>query len=309
MEDNIAKLVQIVGGVLIGVILLALVSNFFSSISSWPEEEDSLEAASQLAAFNLEYEVYDKKGMYGVDVISCLNKAKSNNEKYAEGGAFLADNMYGKDFYVDVYIKLTNTKKKYLQESLEIYYMDKGQQRQFFSMKDPETNNDITKVIIPNPPGSGRTLKMGDNDVGFFQGNESPSKFYTTFNKNTELEPLEVDIDKEINKINPIQVNRTDKSFPESSKGYVDYNGNKLEKYYSLRDDESLYKLLELSTKSENGNLTRVVYNRTGANLDRWSMVVWKTALYDLKSRKFKCDMIHYSEKTGRVDALAFSEI
>lgn len=307
MEDNIAKLVQIVGGVLIGVILLALVSNFFSSISSWPEEEDSLEAASQLAAFNLEYEVYDKKGMYGVDVISCLNKAKSNNEKYAEGGAFLADNMYGKDFYVDVYIKLTNTKKKYLQESLEIYYMDKGQQRQFFSRKDPETNNDITKVIIPNPPGNGRTLKMGDSDVGFFQGNESPSKFYTTFNKNTELEPLEVDIDTEINGIKPIQVDGGE--FPKSDSDYKDYNGNKLVKYYSLRDDKNLAKLLELSTKSENGNLTRTVYNRTGANLDIWSMVVWKTALYDLKSRKFKCDMIHYSEKTGRVDAIAFSEI
>lgn len=307
MEDNIAKLVQIVGGVLIGVILLALVSNFFSSISSWPEEEDSLEAASQLAAFNLEYEVYDKKGMYGVDVISCLNKAKSNNEKYAEGGAFLADNMYGKDFYVDVYIKLTNTKKKYLQESLEIYYMDKGQQRQFFSRKDPETNNDITKVIIPNPPGSGRTLKMGDSDVGFFQGNELPSKFYTTFNKNTELESLEVDIDTEINGIKPIQVDGGE--FPKSDSDYKDYNGNKLVKYYSLRDDKNLAKLLELSTKSENGNLTRTVYNRTGANLDIWSMVVWKTALYDLKSRKFKCDMIHYSEKTGRVDAIAFSEI
>ena len=88
MEANIAKLVHIVGGILIGVVLLSLISYFFSSIGLLPSQEDETESREQLAKFNLEYEIYDKKGMYGVDVISCLNKAQSNNEKYAEGGGF-----------------------------------------------------------------------------------------------------------------------------------------------------------------------------------------------------------------------------
>lgn len=88
MEANIAKLVHIVGGILIGVVLLSLISYFFSSIGLLPSQEDETESREQLAKFNLEYEIYDKKGMYGVDVISCLNKAQSNNEKYAEGRFF-----------------------------------------------------------------------------------------------------------------------------------------------------------------------------------------------------------------------------
>ena len=32
---------------------------------------------------SIEKEVYDKKGMYGADVISCLTKAENNNEKYS----------------------------------------------------------------------------------------------------------------------------------------------------------------------------------------------------------------------------------
>lgn len=177
MEANIAKLIHMVGGILIGVILLALISYFFSSIGLLPSQEDETESREQLAKFNLEYEIYDKKGMYGVDVISCLNKAKSNNEKYAEGGSFLTGNKYGENFYVDVYVRLT--KKEYLEESVEVYYIDKGVQRQFFS--NPEDNS--TKVKI-----DGNALTMGSKDVKFFDDKFNSNDWYTTFNKDTPIE-------------------------------------------------------------------------------------------------------------------------
>jgi len=182
MEANIAKLVHIVGGILIGVVLLSLISYFFSSIGLLPSQEDETESREQLAKFNLEYEIYDKKGMYGVDVISCLNKAQSNNEKYAEGGGFLTGNEYGKDFYVDVYVRLT--KKEYLEESVEVYYIDKGVQRQLFSHVDKNS----TSIIKPEVPLSIDGINLTMKSVGFFKNNDSLENAYTTFSGETEIQ-------------------------------------------------------------------------------------------------------------------------
>ena len=73
---------------------------FISKVSIWPEAQDELKVTEQTAAFNKEYEVYQKSAMYGVNVISCLNKAKSNNEKYIEGGSFVDDGtgVYGRNY-------------------------------------------------------------------------------------------------------------------------------------------------------------------------------------------------------------------
>ena len=79
--ENAAKALGIAAGVLLAVILMSLIAYFFSNLSEWPQQQDDMESAEQLAKFNKEYEVYEKSQMYGVDVISCLNKAKSNNEK------------------------------------------------------------------------------------------------------------------------------------------------------------------------------------------------------------------------------------
>ena len=73
--ENAARALEIAAGVLIGVLLMALIVYFFKSIGEWPQQEDDTASVEQVAKFNLEYEVYNKKGMYGVDVISCLNKA------------------------------------------------------------------------------------------------------------------------------------------------------------------------------------------------------------------------------------------
>ena len=104
--ENAAKALEIAAGVLLAVIILSLIAYFFSTISEWPTQEDSMESAEQLAKFNLEYEVYEKSAMYGVDVISCLNKAKSNNEKYVEGSSFLSGNRYGDEFTINVFVNI-----------------------------------------------------------------------------------------------------------------------------------------------------------------------------------------------------------
>lgn len=291
MEDNIAKLLQIAGGVLIGVILLSLVSYFFSSIGLLPSIEDERETAEQLSKFNLEYEIYDKKGMYGVDVISCLNKANSNNKKYVAGNSFLTGNEYGKDFYVDVYVRLND----YLEENIEYYYFNNyGNQVQGF---EEATLNGSEK-------GINKTL----GEVGFkIDGLD----YYTNLSEGTYVGNLTNKIDKDAVGISAL------KPYTEGGGGVIlesSFSGEKLEGYYSLRnpdsdDETSLAKLVNLSNKTDNGNLNKIVTNSNSNELKTWSRVVWKTALSDFKSRRFKCDYLEYSQKTGRVCKIYFSEL
>lgn len=287
MEDNVAKLLQIIGGILIGVILLSLISFFFSSIGLWPAEEDQVESTEQLAKFNLEYEIYEKNGMYGVDVISCLNKAKSNNEKYAEGGSFLIGSEYGSNFYIDVWVRLKDRTDNYLEESLTVYHFnDRGVEEPYYGSSE--------KIQLED--GSTLTLTKAGFDIS--------KNLYTHFTRDNQ----------DVYTVWPDSFNL---KFDDASDLRPDGGTHTFEenKYYSLLDrpesgsENNLVKLINLSNKSDSGSLDRIVTNTTGKNLYKWSKIIWKTSLSDFKKRKFKCDFIGYSSKTGRVNEIYFSEI
>ena len=116
--ENAARALEMAAGVLLGVMLFALVAYFFNSISSSPEQEDDIVTAEQLALFNKEFEVYDKNKMYGVDVISCLNKIKSYDDKYVQGkdATLFTGVAYGKKFAINAKVKI-NTQ---LKETVEL---------------------------------------------------------------------------------------------------------------------------------------------------------------------------------------------
>ena len=44
-------------------------------------------------------------------------------------------------------------------------------------------------------------------------------------------------------------------------------------------------------------------------NVNGWTKVEFKSALYDLKTRKFKCTGITYKADSGRVDKITFVEM
>jgi hypothetical protein len=80
--ENASKALLIAGGVLIAILIIAMLVYSFGSISGYFEEKNSKEEIDQLTAFNAQYEAYNRKLLRGTDVVSVLNKAISNNEKY-----------------------------------------------------------------------------------------------------------------------------------------------------------------------------------------------------------------------------------
>ena len=265
--ENASKALTMAAGVLLAVMIFALLVYFFGRLSAIPTSEDEATKIEQAQKFNLEYEVYDKRIMYGVDVISALNKANSNNEKYVEG-SFLSGDMAGAEFYVDVEVKL----KTNVVENLTVYRI---------------YTNSVGKVMETPYPYNGKDGPDGVNR--FFVSSESSSsdqigKFVipkgssgvtTKFTTNTLLKTV---------------------------KDQLVFSANT----YHLRDntDTTLKTLLSFSD-----DMKQEIKNSDIYGGESWSSAIWETALYNFKTKKFKCTDVHYSETTGRIDNLAFEEI
>lgn len=294
--ENASKALEIAAGVLLAVLIMSLIAYFFTSISSWPEQQDSEKLTEQTAKFNLEYEVYDKKGMYGSDLISCLTKAESNNEKYYEGGSFLSGQKYGETYWINVYVNL----KSDLEEQMIVYHYDK---------LAVGTYDGIYK----------QTLQYGNEceayrlgDIGFVFDTSPEGKKYTFFEKDTKLKSA-------VNKLSPssvpsganaadfINTSTTLLTDPDTGKSYNAWLYKKSGDTVNTTDETPLQILLDTAS----ANIKQIVVNteKSEESLTAWSSAEWRTALYDFKSRKFRCDNIKYSEKTGRVNELYFSEI
>ena len=254
--EHAYKALEMAAGVLLGILIMSLIAYFFASISVLPQEEDMSENAEQLAKFNLEYEVYNKKIMYGVDVISCLNKAQSNNEKYRDGTRFLSGQKYGENYEINVKVTINS----YLHETIEIYKYDKGKQ-----------TNELKTDTNPLPGVEMKHIfDIHDDSYSWLTPNSPVKKMDSELNGSEHIKP---DIQYEL--------------VPTSNQKSL------------------LAELLDFS----NTNMRQVVTNSNAQTLEDWSTAIWETALYDLKTRRFKCEGITYSNITGRVNEIIFSEI
>lgn len=82
--ENASKALIMAGEILIGILILGLLVYGYNNLSYFSKEQETETEKKQLAAFNMEYESYNRKLLRGVDVISLMNKAISNNEKYKD---------------------------------------------------------------------------------------------------------------------------------------------------------------------------------------------------------------------------------
>lgn len=84
--ENAAKALTIAGGVLIAIIVVATLWYSFQQWGILPQAKADNEKISQEVEFNKEFESYYKQNLYGTDVITVINKAIANNQKYGIEG-------------------------------------------------------------------------------------------------------------------------------------------------------------------------------------------------------------------------------
>jgi len=106
--DNASKAIIIAVSILIGIIVISLFYYVFGQASNLMVETQTENYEKQLNAFNSAFEAYNKKVMYGADIISVLNQAINNNELYD-----ISDYAHPKDpDYLDFYVNVVFTYKE-----------------------------------------------------------------------------------------------------------------------------------------------------------------------------------------------------
>ncbi|MDE5830405.1 MAG: hypothetical protein K2H53_01630 [Clostridia bacterium] len=93
--ENAAKALVIAGSILIGMIVISIFYYTFNTIGHLVGETEENTTQREIIAFNKTFEAYNKKLMYGIDIVSVLNRAIDNNNRYDVNGS-------EKDYYVNV---------------------------------------------------------------------------------------------------------------------------------------------------------------------------------------------------------------
>lgn len=86
--ENASKALIIAGGILIALIIITMFLMMFNNFANIKKDQEEQTRIEQISAFNAEFEAYNKKIMYGADVITLINKAVENNKKYADNDDF-----------------------------------------------------------------------------------------------------------------------------------------------------------------------------------------------------------------------------
>ena len=79
--ENLAKAVVIAGGILFAIMTLTLLVYGLTASNRIAEAQQAAKEVQELEDFNIQYEAYNKRRMYGIDVITVINKAIENNYK------------------------------------------------------------------------------------------------------------------------------------------------------------------------------------------------------------------------------------
>lgn len=290
MDTNMSQALKLAGGLLIALVLISALVYFFGSLAPTQIALDDIKVFEQTADFNKEFEVYNKSIMYGLDVISVINKAASHNK-----------------MYIDAYEHLDHDEFKYLKDNYLMNIRFEGGNIEL------EQNFTITKVMRNEM--TGKLIEM------------EYKKGPTSTDDELNIKKLTQDSEDEIkNKLKGV-VKLADDS-DENDAAFDRLFDN----YQNLSDDEQeISNGTELINEDEDNNIDEDIYNyiivpsskqlkvtvqnddtsvvgtTTGAS--QWSKAIFETYVYSFKSKRFRCTDVEYSDITGRIISLTFSEI
>lgn len=190
--ENASKALLIAGGMLIAMMILVLIVGLVTSISDVAESQDKKQLTEQLEQFNKQYEAYNKTKMFGIDVITVVNKAIDHNKTIK---ATEAD-----PYYINIKIKVNQTFETIV---LEVDNTKIG------SNQKNLTGTQITtqiKNILGNPSnsynaylnagtlyelgtwqGNGENFIMDNNFMQFFAGDTTDKTKTTSDKKKTYI--------------------------------------------------------------------------------------------------------------------------
>lgn len=95
--ENASQALLIAGGVLLGILTVSLLVYMFSTISTVGNASAMQEENKKLVEWNAEWEAYNKRFLYGTEVLTVINKAEQNNVEYDDSDEEYKVKIIGKD--------------------------------------------------------------------------------------------------------------------------------------------------------------------------------------------------------------------
>lgn len=84
--ENASKALEMAAGVLIALLVLSLGVLLYNRVTQLKKTEEDTKAETQAADFNKQFEVYNKNGLYGSELLSLANLAIDYNTREASKG-------------------------------------------------------------------------------------------------------------------------------------------------------------------------------------------------------------------------------
>lgn len=294
--ENSAYGLKMAGGMLMVVLVISLILYTFDNMKKFPNENQTRKYEEQIQVFNKEYEVYNKKQMYGTDIISCLNLAYNNNTTLRVFGdstepnsltLFSSSTKGVEQRKVEVTAKLKDS----LKTNIEVYYYN------------PQTHTE-SKVGAAQQLSTIINQTQTLNEV--FRGMQGEF---------IDIKPILEDI-YQVNNINSMTimelVNTSNLDNKYSINNIVlnkQFHKNVIEK--NKANSKEIHKLMRYTGRP----VIEIKNNAWNINNNSWTKIVIKTPASDLKNRKFKCTGIEYYldpkdiYADGRIKSISFVEI
>lgn len=287
--ENVSKALIIAGAILLSLMIVSLLVYTGKSFGIIAKAEQDAKLTEDKAKFNKEYEVFDKNLMYGTDVLSCLNKAQSNNQKYVHNNYYGTENLgseYRTEYLINVEVKLLES----VQETITVYKL----------------NNSGKRVQLTTGEEAKPTVKMFSNDTF-----KIPSIYWYYFTndgqvKKTEPNSYATALWKNANTAKAYNLKTT------TINTHLTPGTYNLLTSTGTGDVGKLSALLSTASEVEktivNKKFDEQVLAANGT-YDVWYSAIWRTAAYDFKTKKFKCTGIEYNSETGYVSKISFEEV
>lgn len=276
--ENSSKALYIAGSVLIAVLVISLLVYTFDKLGVVEEQKDEIAYEESITEFNREYEAFNKRIMYGVDVISCINKAVSNNEKFVNGGKWSLGGVAGLEALVQVEVDLKNG----LEEYIEIFYWN--------DTKEKEVK------IVGSFPDVSDDADSNDEDAVKELENKDIIDLAKKYDENVKIPGITGIKDVKIKDIFSKNIKY------EKADNFTLLKQNKLRTEFN-ETNTSLFLL-----SSNVSDLQIVIENPNTDTWDVWKSIKWTTCLADFKRKKFGCEEINYNQDTGYIDYIKFKE-
>jgi len=106
--ENASKALLIAGGILLVMLIIGLLFFSWSKFSEFYSKNDELAEIEDLSKFNLQFTNYQRKKVYGYELISLANKVADYNMRYSTEGK--NDEKYNK---IQMNINLSNNQKQF----------------------------------------------------------------------------------------------------------------------------------------------------------------------------------------------------